>query len=214
MAVFAYMRVSTADKGQTTDNQKKLIVDAGFAIDEFVSEDGVSGSKKAFERPAFSAMMKKAKEGDTIITTAVDRLGRNAMDVLSVVEEFKARGIRLRIVALDAVDLTSPTGKLLLTMLAGIAEMEKAFLIERTKAGLARTKEQGTKLGRAITVKPSDLRAMVAAKNSGKSYVELEEAFGIPRNTINRNILKWGNNLDGYEKEWAGAQAQYAAKAA
>jgi DNA invertase Pin-like site-specific DNA recombinase len=54
MAVYGYIRVSTEGKGQTTDNQRKLIVDAGIAVTEFFSEDGVSGSVKAFERPAFS----------------------------------------------------------------------------------------------------------------------------------------------------------------
>src|SRR5687768_5167604 len=67
MATYGYLRVSTEGKGQTTDNQHKQIADAGFAVEQYFSEDGVSGSIKAFSRPAFSKMLKQAKDGDTII---------------------------------------------------------------------------------------------------------------------------------------------------
>jgi putative DNA-invertase from lambdoid prophage Rac len=211
MTMFAYMRVSTDNKGQTTDNQRKLLTDAGFAIDEFFSEDGVSGSMKAFERPAFSAMMDKAKTGDTVIVVAVDRLGRNAVDILNVIEEFKARGVKLRVQQFDGVDLTSPTGKMLVTVMAALAEMEKNMLIERTKAGLERTKAAGTRLGRPLTIHPTILRSMKERKVAGLSLDQLAAAYSVPRNTIHRNLKEWGDNINGYEAEWNVRKAQQAA---
>lgn len=214
MTVFAYMRVSTDNKGQTTDNQKKLIVDAGFTVNEFISEDGVSGSKKAFERPAFKDMMTRAKQGDTVIVTAVDRLGRNTSDVLNVVEEFKRLGIRLRVTMLDGVDLTSSTGKLLVTMMAALAEMEKNLLIERTKAGLERTKAAGTKLGRSLSIAPEAFHSMSVMKANGASLDHLSRVFGVPRNTIHRNLKDWAGKFDEYTATWNQQQVQQLRKAA
>lgn len=212
MTVFAYLRVSTDNKGQTTDNQRKLIEDAGFAIGQFHSEDGISGSKPAFSRPVFSFMYKQMKEGDTLLVTAVDRLGRSAHDILSVVEEFKARGIKLRVMQFDGIDITSPTGKMILTCMAAMAELERNLLIERTKAGMARTKQQGTKLGRSMVVNPTQLGVLVMAKKAGTSVDEVAKDFGISRTTAFRLVRQWGDNLDGYKAEWEARETQYASK--
>lgn len=209
MAVYGYGRVSTDNKGQTTDNQKKLIADAGFAVDEFFSENGVSGSIKAFDRIAFCRMMDKAKEGDTVIVVAVDRLGRNAVDVLTVVEAFKSRNIKLRVLQFDGVDLTSPTGKLLVTVMAALAEMEKNLLIERTKAGLSRTKEAGTRLGRPTTIEPAVLRKAVQLKNTGYNWDRIAKELDVPKSTLHRTACEWINDIDGYEREWNSRQTQY-----
>lgn len=214
MTTYAYIRVSTEGKGQTTDNQRKLIVDAGFQVDEFISEEGVSGSKKAFERPAFADMLSRTGEGDTVLVTAIDRLGRSASDVLNVVEELKARGIRVKVTQFDGIDLTSATGKLMLTMLAAVAEMERNLLIERTNAGIARTRVQGTKFGAPLTIKPHDLAQMLSMKAKGASLDKLSETFGVPRNTIHRNLKKWEGKLEQYHEEWIAREQQYAAKAA
>lgn len=208
MAVFAYMRVSTDNKGQTTDNQRKTLVDAGFVIDTFISEDGVSGSIPAFQRPAFSSMMEQAVAGDTVIVVAVDRLGRNAVDVLTVIEAFKAKGIKLRVTMFDGVDLTSSTGKMLVTVMAALAEMEKNMLIERTKAGLERTKAEGTKLGAPLTIEPAILKDLIAKKPT-HTLDKLAAIYGIPRNTIARNLASWGGKLEAYEVEWVARKTQY-----
>lgn len=210
MAVLGYIRVSTDNKNQTTDNQRKLIVDAGFAVTEFFSEDGVSGSVKAQDRPAFARMFAQASAGDTIIVTMVDRLGRSASDILNVVEALKERGIKLRVMQFDGIDITSPTGKMILTCMAAMAELERNILIERTVAGLERTKSQGTKLGPPLTIEPAVLAELVAKKAS-MTLDKLATEYGIPRNTIHRNIKEWGSDLEGYKAEWEARKAQYAA---
>lgn len=209
MAVYAYIRVSTEGKGQTTENQKKVIVDSDLAITQFFSEDGVSGSIKAFDRPAFSAMVSKATAGDTVVITMIDRLGRSASDVLNVVEELKNRGIKLKVMQFDGMDITSPMGKMILTCMSAMAELERNILIERTVAGLERTKAQGTKLGRPLTIPPFVMRDMARLKPT-MTLDALAVAFPYPRNTIHRNLVEWGNKLDEYEAEYNARQAQYA----
>jgi putative DNA-invertase from lambdoid prophage Rac len=214
MTTFAYMRVSTDGKAQTTDNQRKLIEDAGFKVDEFVSEDGVSGSIKAFLRPAFSAMMEKFVEGDTLIIVAIDRLGRSASDILNVIEELKRLKIKVRVTQFDGVDINSAMGKMIVTCMSAMAELERNMLIERTHAGLARTKAQGTKLGPPLTIEPVIMNALIQGKAEGLSLDKLSEKFGVPRNTIHRNVKEWSGKEEEYAQEWAARQQQYAAKAA
>lgn len=214
MKVFAYVRVSTSTHDQTTDNQRKLIADAGFVVNEYVAEEGVSGSVKALERPAFKRMMDQATTGDTVIVTAIDRLGRNAIDILSVVEMFKELGIRLRVMQFDGIDLTSSTGKMLVTMMAAMAEMEKNMLIERTKAGLERARAEGRKFGRPLTITPAVLKELCKKKTEGKTLDQLAAEYDIPRNTIARNVRDWAEKEVEYEVEYIARQQQYNLKKA
>lgn len=214
MAVYGYIRVSTEGKGQTTDNQRKVITDAGYAITEFFSEEGVSGSIKAQLRPAFSRMLSKMVKGDTLIVTMVDRLGRCASDILNVVEMFRDMGVRVCVLQFEGIDITSAMGKMVMTCMSAMAELERNILIERTKAGLERTKEQGTKLGRSLTISPATLKAMLEAKANGATLEKLVLAYGIPRNTIHRNLVAWAGKVDEYAQLWNACQQQALKKAA
>jgi DNA invertase Pin-like site-specific DNA recombinase len=209
MTIYAYLRISTLTHDQTNDNQRKKIVDAGFTVDEFVSEEGVSGTVMALERPAFSAMMGKTLPGDTVICTALDRLGRNAIDVLHTVDAFKERGVALRVMQLDGTDLTSSAGKILVHVMACMAEIERDNISERTKAGLARTKAEGTFLGPKLVIQPKTLRILCEGRKAGMTLDNLSGEWGIDRNTIARNTKKWENCLDEYEIEYNKRQKQY-----
>lgn len=210
MTTYAYLRISTSGKGQTTENQRKLILDAGFSVDKFFSEEGVSGSTKAIERPEFKAMLAQMTEGDILIVTMVDRLGRSASDILNAVEMLKDMGIRVRVMQFDGLDITSSMGKMVLTCMSAMAELERNILVERVNAGLERTKAQGTKLGPPLTITPVVMRELVAKKTEGFTLDKLAAEYGVPRNTIARNIAKWKDSLDGYEQEWNVRQSQYA----
>ena len=210
MAIYAYIRVSTDH--QTTDNQRKTIVDAGFSVNVFYSEDGVSGSIKALERPVFSKMMKECKAGDTVIVTMVDRLGRNAQDILHTVEEFKRLSIKLRVLQFDGVDITSSMGKLLVTLMSAFAELEKNTIVERINAGLARTKEAGTILGPPMKLEPKLLRQMCADKAKGDTLDVIAARYDMPRSSIARNIASWAGKMDEYEGKYIVAKGQYIMK--
>ena len=210
MTVYAYLRVSTLKHDQTTDNQKKLIIDAGFNVDEWVEENGESGSTDAAKRPAFMKMLAEATAGSTVICTMIDRLGRNASDVLNTVETFKKRGIHLRVMQFDGVDVTSPMGKLILTVMAACAELEKNLLVERTIAGLKRTKEQGTVLGRPMAISHSMLVDMCKDREAGLSLDKLSVKYGIHKATLAQTIAKWKGELEEYKAKWEQQQRQLA----
>lgn len=207
VAVHAYLRVSKDD--QTTENQRKMIADAGFAVDTYHSEDGVSGSMAAEDRPTFSAMSKQLQAGDTVVCTMVDRLGRSASDVLATVESFKHRNIRIRIMQFDGIDLTSSMGKMVLTMLAACAEFERNLIVERTVAGLARTKAQGTMLGSPLKVEPSTLEGMITDRAKGMMLKHISEKWGVALSSCDRLIKKWKDNIQGYKDEWEAREKQY-----
>lgn len=211
--VHAYLRVSTDNKGQTTDNQRKAIQDAGFAVDAWYAEEGVSGSIKALDRPEFAKMMAAAQRGDTCIVTMVDRLGRSAGDILHTVDEFKRLGIRLRVLQFDAVDVTSSMGKMILTVMAACAELERNLNSERTKAGMERAAAQGTIMGRRLVITPQQLQEICEKRAEGATYDQLERLYRpISRRAIAFNFDLWGNDLERYAALYAKKEAQVKAK--
>lgn len=211
MAIFAYMRVST-DKMQTTDNQRKDITDAGFAVPEenWYSEDGVSGSVEAMKRPQFVAMMNRLLPGDTCIVTMLDRLGRDNEDILHTMNHFQRTGMKLRIMQFDGLDICSATGKLVASVMAAVAEMERNLIRERTKSGMARVKAQGTKLGQPLKIAPDVLEAAIQDKEAGHTLEQISTRHSVARNTLARNITKWSGKTSEYRTEYTARQSQYA----
>lgn len=144
--VFAYCRVSTLE--QTTENQRREIEAAGFAVRPLrLIEEKISGSVAASERPGFARLLDRMENGDVLIVTKLDRLGRNAMDVRKTVVQLASSDIRVHCLALGGVDLTSAAGKMTMQVISAVAEFERDLLIERTHSGLARARAAGNVLG-------------------------------------------------------------------
>jgi DNA invertase Pin-like site-specific DNA recombinase len=181
MAIFGYGRVSTSQ--QDTENQRLELEQAGWTFD-FWFTDVVSGKVPAVQRKAFSEMLSKIRDGETLVVAKLDRLGRDAVDVLQTVRKLADRNIKVIVHQLGTTDLTSTAGKLLLSMLAAVAEMERDLLIERTQAGLLRAKAEGKKLGRPPIIAPEDRRAIIEKKNNGNSVSALAREYGVSRATI------------------------------
>ena len=183
--VFAYCRVSTAD--QTTDNQVQEIAASGFLVNgpRIVTET-VSGSVAAMERKGFLVLLNKLESGDVLVVTKLDRLGRNAMDVRSTVERLAALGVRVHCLALGGSDLTSPAGKMIMTVIAAMAEFERDLLVERTQSGLARAKSQGKTLGRPQSLGEAAIKAVVTRLAQGEAVAALAREFGTSRQSIMR----------------------------
>jgi len=126
-------------------------------------------------------MLGKIRTGETLVVAKLDRLGRDAIDVLQTVRLLSDRGIKVIVHQLGTTDLTSAAGKLLLSMPTAVAEMERDLLIERTQAGLSRAKE----LGRPSKIAPKARGAIVEKKNSGGTSVSaLAREYGVSRVTI------------------------------
>ncbi|MBH3353419.1 MAG: recombinase family protein [Stutzerimonas stutzeri] len=179
---FAYCRVSTT--GQTTANQIQEIKAAGFAIQsQRVIEETVSGSVPAKDRQGFQKLLERIEEGDVLVVTKLDRLGRNAIDVRSTVEFLAAKGVRVHCLALGGVDLTSPAGKMTMAVIASVAEFERDLLVERTQAGLERAKSEGKRLGRPSSNKGEDVAQL---KSEGLSQSAVAKRLNISLSTVKR----------------------------
>jgi putative DNA-invertase from lambdoid prophage Rac len=183
--VFAYCRVSTTD--QTTDNQLREIAAAGFDVSEkrTVTET-ISGSVPASERLGFASLLNKLEDGDVLVVTKLDRLGRNAMDVRATVESLTGLGVRVHCLALGGVDLTSAAGKMTMGVLAAVAEFERDLLIERTQSGLARAKAAGRPLGRPTALSHASCSAALEKLSKGLSVASVAREFNTSRQTIMR----------------------------
>ncbi len=183
--VFAYCRVSTAE--QTTDNQIQEIAGAGFEVKpQRTITETISGSVAASERQGFKKLLDKLEAGDVLVVTKLDRLGRNAMDVRATVEKLTGLGVRVHCLALGGVDLTSPAGKMTMSVIAAVAEFERDLLIERTQAGLSRAKSEGKVLGRPQSL--TKVQAVVVRDRiaAGASVASLAKEFGTSRQTVMR----------------------------
>lgn len=181
MAIFGYGRASTAE--QTADNQRFEIERAGYAV-EYWYADTVSGKAHAARRKQFSVLLGKLRARDMVVVSKLDRLGRDAPDVLATIKTLAALGVEVVVLQLGKLDLTSPAGKPMLAMLAAVAEMERDLIVERTQAGLARAKAEGKILGRPSKTSPKQREAMVDGFANKQSVSALAKLYGVSRSTV------------------------------
>lgn len=182
---FAYCRVSTLE--QNTENQRREIEVAGFAVkSQRLIEEHISGSVAASERPGFTRLLDRMENGDVLIVTKLDRLGRNAIDVRKTVEQLAASGIRVHCLALGGVDLTSPAGKMTMQVISAVAEFEKDLLIERTHAGIARARASGKRFGRPSALNDEQKKSVLERLSMGMTVSAVAREFSTTRQTILR----------------------------
>jgi putative DNA-invertase from lambdoid prophage Rac len=183
--VFAYCRVSTID--QTNQNQYMEIKAAGFMIeDRRLIEECISGSVAAKDRPGFSKLLDRLEQGDILVVTKLDRLGRNAMDVRATIEHLEKLGVKVHCLVLGGVDLTSPAGKMTMQVIAAVAEFERDLLLERTQAGIIRAKKAGKQFGRPPNLNTEQRAEVMDLLKSGNSISAIAREFKTTRQTILR----------------------------
>ena len=140
--LFGYARVSTVD--QDLALQRHALIEAGVP-ENHITEDKKSG--RTLDRDGLKLVIKLMRKGDTLIVWRLDRLGRNAKDLLTLIDDLTASGIEFRSIK-EGIDTTTPAGKLMLTMLSAMAQFESDVASERTRAGMAEAKRQGRSAGR------------------------------------------------------------------
>lgn len=182
MATFGYGRVSTRE--QTTENQRLELERAGYDVAYWFADEGVSGKVPALQRAQFRILLEKIRDGETLVVSKLDRLGRDAQDVGATIKMLAARGIEVIVLQLGKLDLASAAGKLMLTMLAAVAEMERDLLVERTQAGLARAKSEGKILGRPPKTSGDQRQRIMIDYAAGTSISELARRFAVSRANI------------------------------
>jgi len=182
---FAYVRVSTFE--QETQNQVMEIEAAGFRVEPHrIITETISGSRAIAQRPGFSRLTEKMEQGDVLIVTKLDRLGRDAIDVSSTVARLEESGIRVHCLALGGVDLTSSAGKLTMGVINAVAQFERDLLIERTQAGLARAKSEGRTLGRPPALSGEQQNLVRQRLANGESVSAIARDIKTSRQTVMR----------------------------
>jgi len=184
MAIFAYGRVSTKD--QSSENQRLDIEKAGIKVDYWFADEGVSGKTHATQRPQFKALLSQIRNGETLVVAKLDRLGRDAQDVGATIKTLAKRKIEVIVLQLGKLDLTSSAGKLMLNMLAAVAEMERDLLIERTQSGLSRAKREGKILGRPTKTSGKQRDEIKSMRQNGSSVSALSRIYDISRASVMR----------------------------
>jgi len=182
---FAYARVSTIE--QETENQIAEIKAAGFAVEQHRTiAETVSGSVAIAKRAGFSRLLDKMEQGDVLIVTKLDRLGRDAIDVSSTVAKLEALDIRVHCLALGGVDLTSSAGKLTMGVINAVAQFERDLLIERTQAGLVRARAEGKRMGRPPALSTAQQLDVNIRLQAGNAVAAIARDIGVSRQTIMR----------------------------
>lgn len=174
------MRISTVDK-QTFDRQEKQLLDAGCT---YLYQDKISGSKR--HRPDLDRMLEEVEAGDRIIITELARLSRSTIDLLNLVKLLKAKGVLLTSLHDTWLDLSenNPMSNFMLTMLAGLAELEREQITERVRQGVAVAKEKGIKFGRPTVKRSKVAHALELYDNGGHTAQEIAEICNISRKTL------------------------------
>jgi DNA invertase Pin-like site-specific DNA recombinase len=174
MAIIGYARVSTS--GQSLEAQLKALKEAGIENDHLFQEKA-SAVKR--DRPELEAMLKHARKGDTVIVTKVDRIARSTKHLLEIVETLVSKSVTLKILNIN-LDTSTPTGKLMLTMLGGIAEFEREIMLERQREGYEIAKAKGKIKGRPSTAqdKAADVLRM-ASEGATRQHIANTLGIGI-----------------------------------
>jgi DNA invertase Pin-like site-specific DNA recombinase len=169
---YGYARVST--DGQTLASQEAALMQAGAAK---VFAERVSGASVA-NRPALARALKTLGEGDVLLVSRLDRLARSTRDLLNVLDAVCKAGAGFRSLADAWADTTTPHGRLMLTVLGGLAEFERELIRARTGEGRMRAKALGVHVGRPP--------ALDAHQRTGESLTDIAGTFGVSHTTISR----------------------------
>ncbi|MDV2978585.1 UNVERIFIED_CONTAM: recombinase family protein [Actinomycetes bacterium ARC8] len=187
MRHLGYTRVSTSS--QDAALQLDALAAAGVQKRD-VFADVTSGSRSAIERPGMKKLLEYAQSGDTVVVWRVDRLGRSLIDVLNTVNLLRERGVNVRSIS-DGIDPATSTGRMMLNMLASLAEYERELIVERVNAGIAAARQSGTRFGRPVSdpaVIADKLAIAKDARARGRTAEDAARLVGWSRATFYRHL--------------------------
>jgi DNA invertase Pin-like site-specific DNA recombinase len=186
-----YARVSTSDKGQDPEVQLRELREycrrRGFAIAGEYIDVGVSGAKDS--RPELNKLMLDAakRKFDAVVVWRFDRFARSVSHLLRALETFRSVGIEF-VSYSEAIDTSTPVGKMTFTVLGAVAELERSLIIERVRAGVRNAKAKGKRLGRPRVA--VDRGRIARLRDSGASWSEVCNATGLSAGTARRSLAK------------------------
>lgn len=179
LRMVGYARRSTA--GQTLEGQIEALRDAGCAR---VFCDTASGARA--DRRQLTKLLAHLEPGDLLVVTAIDRLARSVFDLFAIVKVISDRGAAFRSLREPWTDTGTATGRLMLAVLAGLADVERDLIRTRTSEGMARAKARGAKFGRRPKLTPAQRREALARRDAGEALSEIARTYAVNPSTISR----------------------------
>ena len=180
MTAYGYARVSTG--GQTLAGQEALLTEAGAAK---VFAEKISGAS-AGNRKELARALAALEPGDVLLVTRLDRLARSTRDLLNVLDAIAKAGAGFKSLADTWADTTTPHGRLMLTVLGGLAEFERELIRARTSDGRERAKARGVHMGRPPALNRDQRREALARREAGEALTDIARTFGVSHTTIGR----------------------------
>jgi len=185
-----YARVSTLDKGQDVELQltdlRSYASARGWEIQEYI-DLGQSGAKE--QRPSFMQLMDDARKRkiDIVLVWRLDRFGRSLKHLIVTLDELKNLNVGF-VSFKESIDLTTPTGRLMLHLLAAFSEFEKEIIRERVKAGVAHARAKGKRLGRRPLIDPRLLRTVFDMRDKGLSIRQIAAELKVSRSLVHKSL--------------------------
>lgn len=178
--LIGYMRVSSETERQNLDMQRDALLAAG--VDErHLHSDRASGAKD--DRQGLAAALRDVRAGDCLIVWKLDRLGRSLPHLISTLEDLRARGVGFRSLT-EAMDTSTPQGKLFFGLFAVLAEFERSLTAERVRCGIEAARRRGRIGGRPRSIDAEKLAAIQVALGGGMSKAAVCRTFGVSRSTL------------------------------
>ena len=179
MTVFGYARVST--NGQELAGQVAELMAAGCAK---VFKEKASGAKT--DRPELARVIRGLEDGDVLMVTRLDRLARSTRDLLNVLDAVAKQGAGFKSLKDTWADTTTPHGRLMLTVLGGLAEFERELIRARTGEGRKRARDRGVKFGRPRKLTAHQRQEALARLASGETQADVARTYAVDPTTIGR----------------------------
>ncbi|MCQ9351900.1 recombinase family protein [Corynebacterium sp. 153RC1] len=184
--LIGYARVSTARQEQSLDTQRDALVAVGCDPNRIYS-DTISGTK--WQRPGLDQALDFARPDDTLVVTRLDRLGRSLVETVTTIADLAERGINVRVLE-PALDTGRPADKVIINVMAALAEWERDLLVQRTREGVAHARAHGRVGGRRPKLTSEQVEKVVKLIDSGDSVTSVANAFGVSRSTISRAVRR------------------------
>lgn len=183
--IVGYARTSTSDQQAGLEAQIAELEAAGCTR---IFSEQVSGADTA--RPELQTALDWVRAGDVFIVTKPERLARNVIDLLGIVERLRAKGVTVRVLAMH-LDTGNPTSNLILTILAGVGSWEREIMLERQRAGIAKAKAEGRYRGRYPTAR-AKTPEVLRLKAEGQTVAQIAQSVGISRASVYRAFVEAG----------------------
>jgi DNA invertase Pin-like site-specific DNA recombinase len=179
MLLYGYARVST--HGQTLEAQVEQLTAAGCRK---VYREKASGARA--DRPQLQRLLKTLSQGDTVIVTRIDRLARSTFDLFAIIQRIVDSSAHFRSLAEPWANTSTSTGRLMIAVLGGLADVERDLIRTRTVEGRARAKARGVKLGPKFKLSPAQRKDALARLLAGEGPTKIGRSYGVSHSTILR----------------------------